>query len=117
MSENTDTGREGEDERGRRLWLLGARVSCVVGMLFAAGSVLAALAGGNPEISGGAVAVGLGILGHFLGSRRLATLTAFVGAAAILFALAASGGLIPGVESFDREMTDQEPASEIREPD
>jgi VIT1/CCC1 family predicted Fe2+/Mn2+ transporter len=73
-------------------------------MLFAAGSVLATLVGGTPYVSGGALGAALGILGYFLGSRRLATVTAVVGMVAIFFALAASQGLIPGIQPFDGEL-------------
>ena len=114
MSEGGDTRETGQDlsepaeeaSAGRegRLRLLGARIACVVGVLFAVGGALATLTGGNPEISGGAVGVGLGIVGSLLGSRRLATLTVFFGVAAIFLALAASQGLIPGIEPLDRQM-------------
>ena len=107
LSENGDTRRPAEErgaDREGRARPLGARIACALGVLFAVGSVLAALVGRNPEISGGTVGVGLGILGYFLGARNLATATVFLGVAAIFFALAASQGLIPGIESFDRDL-------------
>ena len=94
------TGRSADRETQARLF--GAGVACVVGMLFAVGSVLAAFVDGSPGVSGGALGVGLGILGYFLGARSLATV--FFGVAAVFLALAASQGLIPGIEYFDREM-------------
>ena len=84
-------------------------------MLLGAGSVLTALVGGSPNISGGALGAALGILGFFLGARRLATATVVFCVAAIFFALAASQGLIPGIEPFDRELAGISPASETRE--
>jgi hypothetical protein len=47
------------------------------------------LLGGDANTSFGALGVGFGILGYFLGPTRLATATVFLCAAAILFALAA----------------------------
>ena len=91
-------------EGERRAKLLGARVACVIGLLFGLGSVLAALIGGTPNVSGGALGAALGILGYFLGARTLATATVVLCVAAIFFALAASQGLIPGIESFDRTL-------------
>lgn len=86
-------------EGRRRAKLLGAWIACVVGILFGLGSVLAALTGGSPNVSGGAVGAALGILGYFLGARTPATATVVLCVAAIFFALAASQGPIPGIES------------------
>jgi hypothetical protein len=91
-------------EGGQRAKLLGARIACVVGVFFGVGSVLAALIGGATNVSGGALGAALGILGYFLGARRLATATVVLCVSAIFFALAASQGLIPGIESFDRTL-------------
>jgi hypothetical protein len=81
-------------EGEQQLRLLFARIACAIGILFGLGSVLAALIGGPPNISGGASGVALGILGYFLGARRLATATVVLCVATIFFALAASQGLI-----------------------
>ena len=94
IREPAEGGSAGREERLR---LLGARVACVAGVLFAVGSVLDAFTGGNSGVSGGVVGIGLGIVGSLLGARRLGTLTAFVGVVAVFFALAASQGLIPGI--------------------
>jgi hypothetical protein len=82
-----------------RARLLGAGIACVVGVLCGLGSVLAALVGGTPNVSGGALGAALGILGYFLGARRLATAAVVLCVATIFLALAASQGLIPGIES------------------
>ncbi len=74
--------------------LLGGGIACIVGVLLAAGAVFAAFLGGGATSSAGALGVGLGVLGYFLGSRKLATATVFLCAAAILFGLAASPGYI-----------------------
>lgn len=96
-------------ERKGQAKLLGARIACIVGILLGVGSVLAALVVGSPNVSGGALGAALGILGYFLGSRRLATATIILCVAAIFFALAASQGLIPGIESFDHELPGIQP--------
>ncbi|MDP9485548.1 MAG: hypothetical protein M3Q49_07120 [Actinomycetota bacterium] len=111
MGEHTDTGRPGEDfggsgeeggaGRGRPYLLLGGRISCVIGVLLAAGGALATLVGGTPITLGGALGVALCILGYFLGASRLATAAIVLCVASIFFALAASQGLIPGIESLD----------------
>lgn len=96
-----------EDARGqgeaplRPAKLLGGRISCVVGMLLGGAQIFAGLFGGGANISVGALGVGFGVLGYFLGSRKLATATVFLCAAAILFGLAASQGLIPGIAPSD----------------
>ena len=102
-------GASRQPENGRRAKLLGAWVACVIGLLLGLGSVLAALLGGTPNISGGALGAALGILGYFLGARRLATATVVLCVAAIFFALAASQGLIPGIEFFDRTLPGVQP--------
>ena len=99
LGENTDT-RIPDDEAGNdpvqegRATLLGGWISCAIGVLLAVGTVFAAFLGGNANISASALGVGFGVLGYFLGSRKLATATVFLCAAAILFGLAASQGYI-----------------------
>ena len=99
LGENTDT-RIPEDEAGNvpvqegRATLLGGWISCAIGILLAVGTVFAAFLGGGPNISASVLGGGFGVLGYFLGSRRLATATVFLCAAAILFGLAASQGYI-----------------------
>jgi len=115
LSESGKTSKPGEERgagREGQAKLLGARVACVIGLLLGAGSVLAALVGGTPNVSGGALGAALGILGYFLGSRRLATATVVLCVAAIFFALAASQGLIPGIESFDRTLPGVRPGTQ-----
>ena len=84
-------------ERADQARLLGGRISCLVGMLLGVGGTGLALVGGSPGVSSGAVGIGLGIVGFLLGARRLALVTV-VGVAALFFAVAASAGLVPGIE-------------------
>lgn len=89
--------------------LLGGWISCAIGVLLAAGTVFAAFLGGGANTTAAALGVGFGILGYFLGPRKLATATVFLCAAAILFGLAASQGLIPGLAPSDRALPDLSP--------
>jgi hypothetical protein len=99
LDENTDT-RISEEEAGNgpvpegRARLLGSWISCAIGVLLAVGTVFAAFLGGGANISASALGVGFGVLGYFLGSRKLATATVFLCAAAILFGLATNQGLV-----------------------
>jgi VIT1/CCC1 family predicted Fe2+/Mn2+ transporter len=109
LGENADK-RIPEEQAGNdplqegRAALLGGWISCAMGVLLAVGTVFAAFLGGGANISAGALGVAFGVLGYFLGSRKLATATVFLCAAAILFALAASQGLIPGIAPSDRAL-------------
>jgi len=83
--------------RGEQARLIGGVISCVVGLLLAMGEAFAALLGGGANATAGALGIGFCILGYFLDSRKLATATAFLCMATILFGLAASQGLIPTI--------------------
>ena len=107
LGENTDTRipeeRAGDDPAAEgRATLLGGWISCAIGVLLAASTVFAALYGGGANITAGALGVGFGVLGYFLGARKLATAPVFLCAAAILFGLAASQGFVPGIAPSDR---------------
>ena len=88
---------EGIDKGHGVAKLLGGRISCVVGILFGAGGILFALLGASANVSAGAVGAALGILGYFLGARRLGAATIVLGVIAVFVMAAASTGLIPGV--------------------
>ena len=92
--------------------LLAGRIACILGLLCGAFGIVAALFGGGASISPGAVGAALGILGYFLGSRRLGTVTVLLCVAALFFGLAASQGLIPGIDASDRGLPATEPAAE-----
>ena len=74
---------------GGRATLLGGWISCAIGILLAAGTVFATFLGGGANFSASVLGLGFGVLAFFLGSRKLATATVFLCAAAILFGLAA----------------------------
>src|SRR5215216_1927090 len=93
MSEGID---KGEGRKGATK-LLASRISCIMGILFGAGGILFALLGASAHVSAGAVGAALGILGYFLGARRLGAATIVLGVVAVFFMAAASTGLIPRV--------------------
>ena len=92
-----DEGITQGDRREDALKLLLGRVCCVVGLLMSAGGIVFAILGASVNLSAGAVGVALGVLGYFLGARRLGVASVVVGTAALFFMAAASTGLIPGV--------------------
>ncbi len=91
---------------------LAGRVSCILGLLCGVFGIAASFLGGGASISPGAIGAALGILGYFLGSRRLGTATVLICVAALFFGLDASQGLLPDIESSDRSLPANEPAVE-----
>jgi hypothetical protein len=92
---------EGTVQRDRQegaLKLLFGRICCVVALLLGAGGFVVATLGASVNLSAGAVGIALGVLGYFLGSRRLGAASVVLGTAAVFFMAAASTGLIPGIE-------------------
>jgi hypothetical protein len=93
LTEGTDQGREREDA----LKLLLGRICCLVGLLFGAGGIVFSILSASVNLSAGAVGIVLGLVGYFLGVRRLGATTIAVGVITLFFMAAASTGLIPGV--------------------
>ena len=65
---------EGTVQRDRRegaLKLLLGRICCVIGLLLGAGGFVVATLGASVNLSAGSVGIALGVLGYFLGARRL----------------------------------------------
>lgn len=89
--------------------LLAGRISCIIGILFAVYGVVIVFGGGGASVTSGVLGAVLGILGYFLGSRRLGTATIILSVAVLFFGLAASQGLIPGIDSSDRGLPAVEP--------
>lgn len=93
--------------------LLAGRLACIVGLvvgILSMGAVF--LFDSSANVSAPALGAALGILGYFLGSRRLGTVTVLLCVAALFLGLAASQGLIPGVDATDRNLPANEPAAE-----
>ena len=90
-------------------------IVCVLGLLMAVGGILEVFVGGAASasnISSGATGIVLGIVGYFLGARRLAVATVILCVLSIFFGLAASQGIIPGFEGYDRGLPEEEPAAQ-----
>lgn len=105
----------GSDEaRARSARSFLATILCLVGVLLAlVGFVVPFVAGAAlvADISLQAIGVLLGVLGYFMGAGRLALATILLCFLSIFFGLAASQGLVPGVEGYDRGLPDEEPAA------
>jgi hypothetical protein len=97
-----------EDRRGSdpslNVDLLVGRFSCALGVLCGIAEVWVAFLDAGANITAGALGVGLGVLGYFLGARGLATVTVFVCVAASIFGMAASQGLVPGIAPSDHAL-------------
>ncbi len=90
-------------------------ILCVLGLLSAAGRILEVCVGGPASasnVSAGAIGAVLSIVGYFMGTRRLAVATVILSIVATFFGLAASQGVIPGFEDYDRGLPEEEPASQ-----
>ena len=86
-----------KDGREGALKPLLGRICCLVGLRLGAGGFVVAILGESVNLSAGAVGIALGVLGYFLGARRLGAASVVLGTAALFFMAAASTGLIPGV--------------------
>jgi len=93
LAEGTDQGTKREEA----LKLLVGRICCVVGLLLGAGGIVFSILSASVNLSAGAVGIVLGLVGYFLGVRRLGAATIAVDVIALFFMAAASTGLIPGV--------------------
>ena len=58
------------------------------------GQIVAAFLGGGDNITAGILGIAFCILGYYLDSRKLATVTVFLCVAAILFGMATSQGVL-----------------------
>jgi hypothetical protein len=85
------------DGRKDLLKLQLGRICCVIGLLLSTGGFVVAILDASVNLSAGAVGIALGVLGYFLGARRLGAASVVLGTAALFFMAAASTGLIPGV--------------------
>jgi hypothetical protein len=100
----------GENPEGaKQAKLLGGRISALLGILFAGGGIIGSILAGGASVPAGTIGVVLGILAYFLGARRIGTIAVILSIAALFFGLAASQGLIPGVEATDRGLPAIEP--------
>jgi hypothetical protein len=68
-----------------------------LGLLFGVGGIAFLIVSASVNLSAGFVGIVLGLVGYFLGVRRLGAVAIAVGVIALFFMAAASTGLIPGV--------------------
>lgn len=104
-------GRREEERREASARSFVATIVCGLGILLSVSvGIYTLVAGGSfGIISAAAVGVGLGILGYLLGANRLGTATIVISVVALFLGLAATSGLIPGIEASDRSLPDNEP--------
>jgi hypothetical protein len=92
--EQANAGRE-ERAKGAVTLLIG-RILCILGILTAVGGTIVAFAVDSTDITAGAAAIFLGVVGYILGERRLGALTVVLGVVALLVLLGAASGLSEG---------------------
>ncbi len=112
MSENRERGTQADPEDAGLTKQKWGRGVCVVGLGLAVLGIIAALLGTGASIVPGGLGIMLGILGYFLGANRLGTITIILSTAVLFFGLAASQGIIPGMDRSDRGLPQEEPRAE-----
>jgi hypothetical protein len=91
--ENPDEGK-GKTQAKR----LGGLISSLLGLLLGVGGIVGALLDVVTEdVTPGALAIMLGVLGYSLGARRMGAATVVLGAVVLFFVVGASTGLVPGL--------------------
>ena len=113
MSQNRERGTQadpGKDVQDADLAKLKwGRGVCIAGIVLAVLGIIGAFFGIGASIVPGALGIMLGILGYFLGSTRLGTITIILSTAVLFLGLAASQGLLPGVDRSDRTLPPEAP--------
>lgn len=100
----------GENMQGaEQAKLLAGWICAVLGILFAVAGILGPILASGASVSTGVIGVILGILAYFLNARRIGTITVILAVVTLFFGLAASQGLIPGIEASDRSLPPIEP--------
>lgn len=100
-----------DQQRARNAQAFLATVVCVLGLVLAVGVLISTLIAGGSYgvVSAAAISAGLGIVGYFLGAGRLGTATIVVAVITLFVGLAATQGVIPGLEPSDRGLPGVEP--------
>ena len=90
-----------------------ATIVSVAGLLLALAVLISTLIFGGSfgVVSAAAVGVGLGVLGYFLGAGKLATAAIVVSVVTLFVGIAATQGMIPGLDRSDRSLPAVEPRS------
>jgi hypothetical protein len=75
--------------------LLVGRIASVLGILAGVGGTVAALAVQSTDITAGVAAGLLGVVGYFLGARRLGAVSVVVGVGLVVMLVGASTAMVP----------------------
>ncbi len=112
LGNSRQSGPGGDKQRKEAAKSFFARVVCVVGILVGLVGLITPFFTGpatTADVSIQAVGILLGIVGYYLGTRRLAIAAVGLCIVAIFFGLAASQDLIPGIQGEDRSLPSVEP--------
>jgi uncharacterized membrane protein HdeD (DUF308 family) len=112
LGNSRQSGPGGDKQRKEAAKSFFARVVCVVGILLGLVGLITPFFMGpatTADVSIQAVGILLGIVGYYLGARRLALAAVRLCIVAIFFGLAASQDLIPGIQGEDRSLPSVEP--------
>lgn len=93
------------EKSARHAQLLAGKIISVVALILVLGGLASLLLGGPAAIanvSTGALGALLGVIGYAFGARRLGLVVVIVSMVALFLGLAATQGLLPGIESTDR---------------
>lgn len=108
MSENP--GPQLSEKSARHAQLVAGKIVSVVGLLLVLGGAASLLLGGPAalaNVSTGALGTVLGVIGYALGSRRLGLVVLILSTAAVFTGLAATQGVLPGIEPTDRSLPER----------
>lgn len=98
-TERRQTAREGERQAASLFGWIAALLGILAGLVAAAIAVFGlGLLNLMPTAFAG---IALGVVGYFLGSRRLGAIAAVLGIAVLLLGLAGSQGVVPGLDTSD----------------
>lgn len=115
LGNSRQPGPGGDNQREQTAKSFVALVVCVVGILLGLVGLITPFFTGpatTADVSIQAVGILLAIVGYYLGARRLAIAAAGLCIIAIFFGLAASQGLIPGIQGEDRDLPAEEPGAQ-----
>ena len=98
MEDRQDQGQSPEldQQKAGTLKLLVGRIASVLGILAGVGGTVAALVVDSTDITAAAAAILLGVLGYFLGARRLGAVSVVLGVVLLLVLAGASSGFSQG---------------------
>ena len=96
MEDGQDNGQNSEldQKTAGAVKLLVGRIASVLGILAGVGATVAALAVQSTDITAGAAAILLGVVGYFLGARSLGAVSVVVGVGLLVMLVGASTGFI-----------------------